>query len=313
MNSPHDLSTSVVILTYNSQDDIVACLQSLLADQTPDKDILVIDNASRDRSVEVGRRTFPQIHLIENKFNVGVAAGWNQGWRATSGEIVVFINPDTEMAPDWLEQIKKAFVDHPQADVIGIKLLYPDRKTIQHGGLFFHPNAQSYHRAAHEEDRGQVDTMEAVPAVTGAVMAIRRNALKALGGFDEDYYPAYFEEADFCYRVNAAGRQVLYVPSAVAIHHESATLGSESPAFIRLYFRMRALYILKNYSLRYILTQSIPYEWRVRRHWPPMHRKYALASCFYAFPYLVQRLWNKLTGRPGRPYGRRARQQMKFR
>jgi len=300
---------SIVILTYNSQNDIVPCLKSLLADNTPEKEILIIDNASRDRSVEIVRRMFPQVRVIENATNRGVAAGWNQGWRATTGEFVVFINPDTEMAPDWLEQIKAAFAEYEEADVIGIKLLYPDGKTIQHGGLYFHPNAQSYHRAAHEEDRGQVDTIEPVPAVTGAVLAVRRSALECFGGFDEDYFPAYFEEADLCYRVNAAGRKVLYVPTAVAVHHESATLGTESAAYVRLYFRMRALYILKNYSLGYILKQSIPYELRIMRHWPPMHRKYALLSWISAFPFLVRRIWNKLLRRPGRPYGWRARGQ----
>jgi len=301
-------STSVIILTYNSQNDIAACLKALLCDDSPGKEILVIDNASRDRTVEIVQRMFPQIRLIQNAVNVGVAAGWNQGVRETRGELVVVMNPDVEVHPNWLTRIHAALEAHPRADVAGIKLLFPNGR-IQHGGLLFHPNAQSFHRAAHEEDRGQVDAVEPITAVTGAVFAVRRSALEALGGFDEDYFPAYYEEADLCFRVWASGREVLYVGNASAIHHEAATLGATSRAYVRLYFRMRALYILKNYSLRHILTQAIPAEARMARHWPWSHRWYALASWGWAAPWIARRFWNKALGRPGRPHGARARRQ----
>lgn len=302
------MQTSIIILTYNSQDDIAPCLKALLSDNSPDKDILVIDNASRDRSAEIVRRMFPQARLIENRANVGVAAGWNQGVRETQGDLVVVMNPDVEVSPGWLERIQAALEAHSHADVAGIKLLYPNGR-IQHGGLCFHPNAQSYHRAMHEEDRGQVDAVEPVEAVTGAVFAFRRKAWEQIGGFDEDYFPAYYEEADFCYRIRCAGRQVLYVGSAQAIHHEASTLGASSSAYLRLYFRMRALYILKNYSLGHILKQSIPAEWGMARQWPWSHRYYAAISWFWAFPYIARRIWNKMRGCPGRPQGPRAQRQ----
>lgn len=306
--SSDKLTASVIILTYNSEDDIVACLRSLLSDDSPDKEILVIDNASTDKSVDVVQRMFPQVRLIQNRVNRGVAAGWNQGIRETTGDLVVVMNPDVEVSPDWLEKIRIALKANPSADVAGIKLLYPDG-TIQHGGLFFHANAQSYHRAAHEADRGQVDAVEAIEAVTGAVFAARRKAWESLGGFDEDYFPAYFEEADFCFRIRKMGREVLYVGDASAIHHEASTLGASSASYLRLYFRMRALYILKNYSLKYIVMRSIPVEVRLMCGWPWTHRYYALISWVWAFPYVVRRIWNKFLGRSGRLYGRRARRQ----
>lgn len=305
--APHS-ATSVVILTYNSQDDIIPCLRALMADNSPDKETLVIDNASRDRTVEVVRRTFPGVRLVENPTNVGVAAGWNQGARLTTGDWLVFLNPDVEVSPNWLAAIHDALARYPLADVAGIKLLYPDGR-IQHGGLFFHPNAQSFHRGAREEDHGQVDMVEPIGAVTGAVLVVRRSALLAHGGFDEDYFPAYFEEADLCYRVAASGRQVLYVGASHAIHHEASSLGATSDAYARLYFRMRALYILKNYSLRHILQHSIPAELHMWRQWPWQHRKYALLSWFWSLPFAIRRLINKARGLPGRPYGRRARRQ----
>ena len=301
-------SASVVVLTYNSQDYIVPCLESLLADESPEKELLVIDNASADSTVELIRRRFPEIRLLANPHNLGVAGGWNLGWKQTRGQIIVFLNPDLVVQPRWLRALQEALAGHPEADAAGIKLLYPDGRTLQHAGAGLRPNGETFHRGWGEPDRGQYDVLEPVECVTGAVFAVRRRALEALGGFDEDYYPAYFEEIDFCARLRARGRQVLYVPAAAAYHHEAVTLKRDSPEFIRLHLRMRALFVIKNFPWKRILTQALPWEIRTRlRERKSAHSRAAIQSCFWVAPFALQRLGRNLRGLPGRPFNARQR------
>lgn len=301
---------SVAILTYNSQDYIVPCLESVLASGGVDFDILVIDNASFDASAAIVRERFPGIRIIVNPCNMGVAGGWNQAWRETAGEIIVILNPDVELAPDCLRALAEAFAAHPEAAAAGAKLFYMDRKTLQHCGAGLYPNAQSFHRGAGEEDHGQYDTLEAVPFVTGAVFAVRRSALEALGGFDEDYYPAYYEEADFCFRAAMTGRRTLYVPRAVAYHHEAVTLKLGSSRFVRLYHRMRALFLVKNFSWKRILFEALPFECKIMRYaHERAHLGARLAAGLWAAPYVAQRIGRKLRGLPGRPFDCKKRER----
>ncbi|MCX7013728.1 MAG: glycosyltransferase family 2 protein [Candidatus Sumerlaeota bacterium] len=296
-------TASVLVLTYNSAGHIIPCLEALANNGSPEKELLIIDNASKDSTIELIQSRFPHVRLIVNPANFGVAGGWNQGWRETGGEIVVFLNPDVTVTPGWLRAIQETFAARAEADVVGIKLLYPNGNMIQHAGAGLRPNGETFHRGWNETDHGQYDAIEPVDCVTGAAWAVRREALQRLGGFDEDYYPAYFEEVDFCARVRARGRQVLYVPAAAAYHHEAATLRRDSPEFVSLHFRMRALFVVKNFELRRILRRALPWELRmhfVERKWA--HSRAALASYVWVFPYARQRVWRKLRGLPGRPF-----------
>jgi GT2 family glycosyltransferase len=250
------------MLTYNSRDDVLACLKSLSADGTPDKEILLVDNASDDGSVEIARQEFPEIPILQNNDNRGVAGGWNQGWRAARGEFVAFVNPDTTFDPQWLNELLEALRDDPEADAAGCKLLFPDGR-LQHAGGRILRNAQTRHFGYGEPDDGRFDELRTVDYVTGAAWLVRRAALEALGGFDEDYFPAYYEELDFCHRLRRAGRKVLYVPTARVIHHESTTLGVASFRFSRLHMKMRSTFVAKRYSLADFFLRFIPGELRL--------------------------------------------------
>ena len=304
---PSDLpSASIVILTFNSQDYIRPCLDSLDRDGSPEKEILIIDNASKDNTVNIMHSEFSDISLIENKENLGVAGGWNQGWLETKGDLVVFLNPDLELEPGWLRALQQAMTENPEADVAGIKLFEMDRKTLQHTGAHLYPNAQNRHRGAGEFDNGQYDALQPIECVTGAVLCVRRSALEELGGFDEDFYPAYYEEVDFCLRVWRRGRQVIYVPNAVAYHHQAVTIKPDTHEFSRLYFRMRNVFVIKNYSWKQILFKALPWEVRVFfKHWNSRERSAAIGSYFWIMPYAIQRLMRKLRGKPGRPFDAR--------
>ena len=263
---------SVVILAYGNRDFVERCLQSLQHQTWPRMEILFVDNASKDDSAAVARRTIDALQLpgrvIELPRNLGCAGGNNAGWRAAAGDIIVFLNPDTELRPDCIEKLIDPLLADPAIGITGAKMYYPGGRLLQHAGALVHPNGMTNHHGAGEEDHGQHDALRDVDYVTGAGFAIAAEFLRELGGFDEDYFPAYYEEVDLCLRARRAGRRVIYTPHAVLTHHESVSLGKDSTSLHRLFPRMRIRYLLKNLTLRQIALWAVPFEYRWMRHEP---------------------------------------------
>ncbi|OPZ20127.1 MAG: N-acetylglucosaminyl-diphospho-decaprenol L-rhamnosyltransferase [candidate division BRC1 bacterium ADurb.BinA364] len=295
---------SVVVLTYNSRGYIVDCLESLRADSTPGKEILLVDNASKDGTVDLLRERYPDLPLIANAKNRGVAAGWNQGWRRSRAPFVAFVNPDMTFDSGWLEALLAALQADPQAAVAGAKLLYPGGRIIQHAGAGLLDNGQSYHRGCGEIDRGQYDEPGPAEYVTGAAMLVRRDALEALGGFDEDYFPAYYEDSDFCVRVWRSGRKVLYVPSSRIIHYESVTLTIWSWRFVWLSLKMRSVFVGKHYGWRDMLFRFLPRELGLLFRDPGFKVKVCAVGSYYA---MLPPLWKRLLGKLKQRAPRRGR------
>src|SRR5690606_34678322 len=142
-------------------------------------------------------------------------------------------------------ELVKPLQHDPQIGVTGAKMYFPGGRIIQHAGGILYSNGMTDHIAYGLEDSGEALEPAPMAYVTGAGMATTRAILQDLKGFDEGYYPAYYEELDFCYRVWKSGRKVIYVPTATMIHHESVSLGTGSPVFRRLYPRMRIRFLLK--------------------------------------------------------------------
>ncbi|MCX7626388.1 MAG: glycosyltransferase, partial [Candidatus Sumerlaeaceae bacterium] len=205
--------------------------------------------------------------------NLGCCGGNNVGWRISSAQVVVFLNPDTEVTPSFLREILTPFVTMPDVGVVGCKIYYPGTRRLQHAGARVLPNGRTEHFGTGLEDQGQYDEPRDCDYVTGAAIAVRRSLLEALGGFDEDFFPAYFEEVDFCTRAHRLGWRVLYWPRAVLYHHESVSLGVESERFLRLYHRMRLLYCVKHLGVRQWLSGFAVEEFRTLRRVSSLHRR----------------------------------------
>ncbi|HEU4322764.1 MAG TPA: glycosyltransferase family 2 protein [Roseiflexaceae bacterium] len=254
--------SSLILLTWNGIAFLPDLLRSLRAQHRPAAEVVVVDNGSTDGSPEWIAANAPEWHLIRNPSNRGVAAAWNQALEVARGEFLVMLNQDMVFRPTWLQALEDAFDHVPQAGIVGGKLLYPDEQTIQHaGGLVLKPVMRGTHYGYREQDRGQHDQERWVDFVTGAGMAFRRSVFAAIGGFDEQFAPAYYEDTDFCLRAHGAGFGVLYVPQAVAIHIESASLGgSRSERLFRLLHRNRLRLVFKHLDAQSILQSFLPAE-----------------------------------------------------
>ncbi|NLE45502.1 MAG: glycosyltransferase family 2 protein [Chloroflexi bacterium] len=253
-------SASVIIINWNGASHIDTCLRALQSEATNSDEIIVVDNASTDHSVEFVRTYFSAIRLVCNEANLGYAGGANVGLRAARGDVLVLLNPDVEVRSGWLDAVK-AGLEPGDVGVVGCKLLYPGGNVIQHaGGILKRPLGLSDHYGYGRIDVGQFDTVRDVDFVTGAAFALRRDLLESVGFFDDAFYPAYSEEVDYCLRVREAGYRVLYVPTAVAIHHEYSSVGGNSSQYYQFFHRNRLRLMFKHCTMDYLLKRFVPEE-----------------------------------------------------
>jgi GT2 family glycosyltransferase len=256
-------SVSIVIPVRNGRQFLGACLDSLLAEQarTPDLtvEIIVVDNASEDHSADWVAQHYPTVRLVRNLTNQGFAGGCNRGVEAGSGAVTILLNQDTCIRPGWVQALVAAFAD-PSIALAGCKILYPDGKTLQHaGGWIEWPLGHGYHYGHHTIDQGQWNESRPVEWVTGAALAIRRSLLPTIGLLDEEFWPGYFEDVDFCLRVRRQGFQVWYCAAAGVTHQETSSR-IERAALTRFYQRGRLRMTLKHLPPQRWLDEFVPAE-----------------------------------------------------
>ena len=241
-------SISIIIPLWNGRNLLPGCLESLRTERLKDgssPEIIVVDNASVDSSTAWIAAQSSAVKLIQHRNNLGFGGGCNRGMRSAQGEILVLLNQDTQVYPGWLQAIEGAF-SNPKIGIAGCKIYYPDGKTIQHaGGKIDWPGGNGSHFGYKEEDNGQWDEPRSLEWVTGAAMAIRRTVFETIGELDEDFWPGYFEDVDYCLRARKHGFEVWYIPSAALQHQESTSI--RNPRDLqRIHERNRLLCWLKH-------------------------------------------------------------------
>lgn len=253
------MKASVIVLAWNGLQYLPACLDALVAQDYADFETIVVDNGSTDGSADFVAEHYPQVRLIRNEHNLGFAAGNNVGLRAATGDVLVMLNQDTVVQPGWLAALVGALEDEA-VGVAGCKILYPDGETIQHaGGWIEWPLGLAHHYGQGEQDTGQWSVHRAVEYVTGAAMAFRRDVLERVGFLDEEFWPGYFEDADFCLRVRKAGYEIWYTPEAILTHVESASHTSQVFMW-QAHHRGRMRFLLKHTPPDQFLTQFVQAE-----------------------------------------------------
>ncbi len=232
-----EIRVSIIIPVFNKVAYTRRCLETLYANTgtAVSFEVIVVDNASTDETpqyLKQAQKRFPNLKYIRNKKNRRYAGACNVGARAARGEILVFLNNDTEPQPGWLEAAVNRLTSSKGIGIVGSKLLYPDG-TLQHAGTWFvrdRAHAQyvcwPVHRfLGYPANYPKANRPEPVDAVTGACLFIERLLFQKVGGFDEKY-GMYFEDTDLCMKVRQKGLEIFYEPASVVIHHESKSFGN---------------------------------------------------------------------------------------
>jgi len=208
------MQASIIIPVWKGASVIADCLEAVFAHSGARLlEVICVDNASPDNAAAIITQRFPQVRLISQPVNLGFAGGVNAGLRAACGDVSVLLNQDCLVQPGWLDALLDALTAHPEFGIAGCTIFNIDGSINHAGAQLRKPIALGQHLT----DRGG-EQPRAVDYVTGAAMAIRRSTWEIVGSFDDGFYPAYYEEVDYCYRTRQHGLQIGYVPSATVCH-----------------------------------------------------------------------------------------------
>ncbi len=208
------MSFTIIIPVWNGASVVTACLQALYAHSGEWlREVICVENASADESASLIARNFPQVHLLRQPVNLGFAGGVNVGLTAATGDYFVLLNQDCLVEAGWLTALAQAFRDHPSYGILGCTVLNADGTLNHAGAQIERPLAYGRH-ATHAAGAD----LQPVDYVTGAAFALRRTVWEQVGRFDEGFYPAYYEETDYCYRARRQGIEIGCVPAAQVRH-----------------------------------------------------------------------------------------------
>lgn len=255
-------TVSVIIPLWNGEKWIRPCLTALTSQaETPAfaLEVIVVDNGSQDNAPDSITQAFPAVHLIRNGQNRGFAGGCNVGLAEATGDVLVLLNQDTVVQPGWLAGLVAA-IDEPGVGVAGSLALLADGMTIQHaGGVVDWPLGIARHAGYGQALDSRRQSGADVRFVTGASLAMRREVLEVIGPLDEDFWPGYYEDVDFCWRARDAGYRIRYAPDSMLTHAESGSFTDPIyTAWARL--RGRLYFCLKHLPIPFFLDDFLPAE-----------------------------------------------------
>ena len=271
------LRVSVLIVSWNARDYLARCLRALAP--TP-HEVIVVDNASSDGSAALVRSAFPTVRLVESARNLGFAGGVNAARREARSPLLLLLNPDAEPAPGAIDRLADELDTHPDVAAIAGRLVnadgspqagfnvrrLPTLASLALDLLFIdhlwpaNPVTSRYY--ARDLDP---DASADVEQPAAACLMVRAEVFDRLGGMDERFYPAWFEDVDFCRRTRDAGLRVRYEPAATFTHRGGVakeTLGSR--AFSQVFHANLVRYVRKHHgavaatAIRTLLVAGAP-------------------------------------------------------
>ncbi len=253
---------SIIIPVWNGRHLLPACLESLRAERLRDNsrpEIIAVDNGSADGSADWIIANEPEVRLLRHQYNLGFGGGCNRGLRAAQSELLILLNQDAQVYPGWLQALEETF-ENPRIGIAGCKIFYPDGKTLQHAGAWIEwPMGYGRHFGHGEADADAWDVAKPVEWVTGAAFAIRRATYVATGELDEEFWPGYFEDVDYCLRAKVQGFETWYAPAAMLKHQESTSIGDKLELH-RVFNRNRLRFTLKHLPPARWLAEAAPAE-----------------------------------------------------
>ena len=259
-----------MIVNWNTNDELRDCLTSALAADFGATEIIVVDNASTDGSVEMLHGEFPDVRLVRNSENLGFAKASNQGIQVSRGRYAILLNPDCVVHRGAFTQLVRFGDANPEVGIFGIRILNPDGTVFEScrrfptlaAGIFRNailarlfpknPYIKEYLMADWDHSEvGEVDW------VSGAALVARREMLDKIGMLDERFF-MYCEDVDIAYRAKQAGWKVMYFPGATVVHLRARSSDQNPVRMIIAFHRSMYAFFRKHYSAQSsILTQAI--------------------------------------------------------
>ncbi len=212
------VDVSVIIPVFNQlqfTQSSLASIQDNQADQS--LEVIVVDDSSTDGTEETLPR-IPGLVYLRNEENVGFVASCNRGAAKARGNYLVFLNNDTVVTAGWLSALHETFQFEPHAGLVGSKLIYPDGRLQEAGGIIWRDGSGWNRGKFDDPEKPEYNFLREVDYCSAASLMIPRSLFHELGGFDPQYAPGYYEDTDIAFKVRSRGLKVLYQPLSQVIH-----------------------------------------------------------------------------------------------
>lgn len=217
---------SIVIPNWNGKRFLAGCLDSIAKQTYENVETWIVDNGSKDGSVEFLKESYPDVKLICFDVNTGFAPAVNAGIRKAAGEYIALINNDTIVDPNWVKELVAVLDTRPELGSVGCKMLgYEDPELLDGVGDGYRRGGLPGRIGHGEKDTGLFDQERFILGACGGAAMYRRTLFDDIGLFDDDYF-AYLEDVDMALRAQSAGYKCLYVPTAIIYHLGCGTTGS---------------------------------------------------------------------------------------
>ncbi|MEE8428146.1 MAG: glycosyltransferase, partial [Gammaproteobacteria bacterium] len=226
---------SIIIPVFNKYRYTINCLESIQKYSSGiSYEVILIDDCSCDETTNI-QHWVKNIRVLSNDKNLGFVRSCNKGSAIAKGKYIVYLNNDTAVTEGWLKALIGAFHALDNVGFVGAKLVYPDGKLQEAGGIIWSDG--SGHNYGRNDDPGdpKYNYMREVDYCSGACIAIERRRFMELGMFDDEYAPAYYEDTDLAFKVREAGMRVVYQPACRVVHYEGVTSGTNILKGIKKY------------------------------------------------------------------------------
>lgn len=220
----------------------LACLNSKFSFE-----VIVVDDASPDDTLE-RLNTIDGLRVVANKNNLGFIRSCNKGAEEARGSFLVFLNNDTEVLAGWLDALIVTFTNFPTVGLVGSQLLYSNGRLQEAGNILWNDATGMNFGRLEDPVQPAFNYVRDVDYCSGASIAIRRELFKQLGGFDERYIPAYYEDADLAFAVRESGYRVLYQPASQLLHFEGITSGTDLASGVKSHQAANRLKFLEKWA-----------------------------------------------------------------
>ncbi|KNZ43083.1 glycosyltransferase family 2 protein [Acetobacterium bakii] len=261
------MDLSIIIVNYKTQELTSNCIDSILKSNMNSLayEIIVVDNASEDGSIEGIQKQFPSVKTILNHENQGFSKANNLGMKAAGGDYILLLNSDTIVEANTLKEAHEFIKNHKHTGALGCKILLPSGKLDVACKRSFPTPLNGIYHSLHLDDAFpdstrfgaynltyvDEDKICSIDCIMGAFMMVPRKVIDAVGMLDEDYF-MYGEDVDWCYRIKNAGYQVMYYPKVRIFHHKKASgIGKRNPKVIEAFYDSMIIFYNKHYQNKY--------------------------------------------------------------
>lgn len=268
---PDKIDASIIIVNFNGKAFLDACLQSLQAQLSSHTfEIIVVDNASTDGSVEYLSAEYPKVRVLSQQKNTGFGQANNIGASIARGEYLIFLNSDTEVEPTWLSELIAVAQSDPAIAAVSARVYLfaskQEQPQIQNAGILVFKQGYAMDRGTiynngvseYENDSAFYDKPMTLAACCGVSMLVTKDAFHRVGGFDRDFF-MYYEDVDLSLRLREKGYRCAYAPKAIVWHHHGASSKIASPFFLFHTERSRMLFVAKHYPISRLVQTILFY------------------------------------------------------